>query len=691
MFQRPRFDRSRNTRREQLPFWKRWKSAWTAALCVLGLAINKPVLANQNLQEPGSTSPSTQEILGTPSLTPAQKLQFLKQPPTAKERQSLERLRARLQNIANKNVLSTPEQTKLFSQNPENINQGIYSGVQTVNTNTEAYFLEKPDNTYTDILTQNSTTELQLGTQSSTTQVTTTVPVEEGVLTSESFVFLENEAGEYESRLPQRRGYINADGSIDSTVSQSSGGVNLAENSSYARGAVVSSGVIEQIRRPGRVDRDFINRYGYVVQGRAFQNLGTPTTELTKQSERSLAATVTNTAKHTHSTSTATTVRTSLRAYGYQTNAPKEANLLLNLAAAAAPKPLSSTLEEAKIQAQQRAQTGQAPVKKAVVHSPEVLETLHATKTDLERDLQPRFQESVLRVQKDKPKGSYFGVDFGTQEVVRQKTETLFNQTKPSAYQTRLREGIETTLNSEVELQLNGQTPSKDTVAGIYMGLDTRNYVLQTTQQNTTYRQAELSAGVSGGLVRGKHAVAGRVGANYDELDGRVYPTLALQTTHGQNTKLTTQTDYSTHPSISKPNQTQISMSTDVSFSPNAGVRLSAKQTLDLGQNRPGYKTRTSLQAGFNVNRKVRLTAEAYLGDGEKTDRGYLLGAVLRQNWGLIYANYKKLNQTTQYQTGIAVRTGQKSTLEVEYRQSRGEQTDLFDSETIQLKFGRRW
>ena len=691
MFKRAKFESPRANKREKTPFWKRWRSAWTAGLCVLGVMTSKPTMAQDQqpvVEELVNKSRAAREQV---ELLPQDKLEFLKRAPSIEEQTKVEQLRARLNNIANKTILSTPEKTSNLQQSPENINGNIYSGVQTIDTKTRAYFLEKPENPYTDIVTENTTTEIGIGTQRSTTRITNSVPVSEGVLTSESFAFVENEAGEYESKLPQRRGYINADGTLNPTVAQSAGGVNLKENSGYERGAIIDSAVIEQIKTPGEVSRDFTNEHGYVVQGRAFQNYGTLQTEVEKETEASYRATVSQTTKHTHSNEEKTVIRESERTYGYESNTAPAANILLNVAAGATPSSLKKPLAKAKTQAEVREVVGQAPTKRATIHSPEILEKLGSTKARLDADLQPRVRESRLQALKDQSKGSFVGVDVGTQTVVRQETEAKLKQTTPSDYRTQLRRGIETDAGSDATVLLNGATPTRDAVTGIYMGLDTRGYEIQNIQESTTHRRAEVTAGVSAGLVRGQGVAGVRAGINYDEINDQVYPTLKAQTQYGNTTNIQAQAHYSPNPSISHPNEAQVTMSTQFDLSSKSTAKLTASQTINLGDNRTGYKTRASVGGAAQLGRRIKISGEVMLGNGENSDKGYLLGAVVKQNWGAVYANYKRLNDTRTVGGGVSVRAGQRTTVSGEYQQTKNDTSDLFDSHTVKVKLRREF
>jgi hypothetical protein len=689
-------------------FLRRWGTACLAALAISGYMSQKPLNAEEITGKEVITN--SREFSSQPKLLDDTQLEFLKSAPTIEEQDALAKLRIRLDGIASKRVLSTPEIKSSAQIIPDSTNGLSMSGLEVVESKTNAYFLDKEQNKYNDIITENTTTQINIGVQKNTTKVTNELPFTKGYQTTENIVLLQNEDGSYSTLFKHRPGYIKSDGTLDTTVNQSLGGhVNKPQFSNFERDSVVTNDVIDEIRKPGQVSRDFFNTHGYVVQGKAFEEPSKLKTSIERKNEESIAITIDTTLKHTSSTEHKSVIRESFRSVGYTSNASKEANLGLNLLVGVFKSPLSKPLDTAKTQSETRVHTKSTndskntQPKPAMIHSPEVLEELQLEQLALRENIRPSILESRLSALKDQKRGSFVGIDVGTKEVVRAKFANEVYRTEDSKFINQYRVGAESdTDNTITKLEVNGEQPIKNAVVGLYSSLDYQHYSFFNNQTVTTHRQSELSTGVNGGIKSGPVIGSARIAVNHDQLDNITYPSVQSRLKiGGDKHNIQSQANYSTNPGISNLNQVVLSANTTINTGKKSAISLSAKQTLDLGGNTESYKTRSTLGLAANLGGKVEVSSEYYLGSGNsinengalengKSDKGYLLQTVVRQNWGAVFANISKVNETKKIGLGVVAKIKENTTAELNFSHQKG-YGEFNNNDTVLFKIRKNW
>ena len=608
---------------------------------------------------------------------------------TPDQLQKIEALRSRLANISKKSVLSTPEITKKIHPTIDKHAGAVYSGTQTIDTKTDAYFLERKDSPYTDIVSKNETTELRAGVAKKSVTQTVDVPLTKGYMTVETFAALKGEDGQHRALLNQRSGYINSDGSKNSvrTIGQSE--TNARDESNYQRGDVIDPSIIEEFKRPGSQSRDFYNQNGYVAQAKTYELAGEPKIQLDHKTTPSLSISKSRTLKHTSSSASSTTVRESVRAHSLDSSTSAESQALINLAALT-PSPLESVVKKAQNQSGLRQSSGEGPVKKAVVHSPKALQALHNLENLSNSGINPAVKESRLKVERNKSTGAFERFDVGYEPTIRRTTE-VFDPTEinHSDYTSVFRSGAETDSNKNLDVTVDGQTRGKEAVVGMHFGIDNKTSTLRSRSVQTTHNQPEATAGLSAGVKEGDVLIAGRGAVNYDQLSDKVYPSArGVVQIKKPNAGLQVSGHYSTNPSIDRPNEASITTTVAAPVSKKVALSAHGSHRVDLGGNDANYKTRTTIGGAASLGTSIRTSGELYVGNGETSDKGYALQAVLTKNWGTIYANISKVNSTQSYGGGVTTKIGKNTSAGIEYKKF-DTSGSLFDDSTVKFTLRR--
>ena len=304
---------------------------------------------------------------------------------------------------------------------------------------------------------------------------------------------------------------------------------------------------------------------------------------------------------------------------------------------------------------------------------------------------------------KTKKKGSFIGVDIGTQETTRFTTQNNAYRTPDSNFVNQFRFGTETDANANItKLEINGEDKKNEAVIGLYSSLDTQTYSVFNNQKITSYNQAELNAGIIGGIKSGPIIGSGRVAVNHDQLNNIVYPTIQTRAKLGNNkNSISSQLQYSTNAGVNNPNQIVLGAKTTLPLGKTSSVSAYTTHSINLGDNVRSYKTRPTLGLTTKLGGKVEFNSEWYFGSGDnvsekgvytsgESDKGYLLQTVVKQNWGTIYANISKVNETQKIGAGVVAKVKNNTIMEVDYSRQRG-YGEYNDADTVQLKLRNKW